>query len=573
MIQGFVSRKQRSGLRTSPYWMMICILAFQTFLPGLMAQQVPAAQAPAAQAQPTPPPQPKEVTTPANKQGSYVAVAEASGKALRISLKDTVKMALENNLTIAIQDYEADNYVQMMRGNLGAYDPTFTASLTKDSTTTPNTSPFNQALSGNNMIRGNLRYNFGLQQTIQTGGNWSLAYSTGRGTTNSNSSFFSPSYSAGLTLNFTQPLLKNFRTNSTRRQIKITKLDANTNDITFEDSVTTVIKNVQDAYWDLVYAIRQHEIRRNSLELANIQLENNRRRVEIGTMAPIEITSAESTVSVRAQSLIAAEENIHTLENRLKAMISRDAHSDVWDNTLIPLDEPVFIQNDTTLGQAIDAALTNRPEIRKMQNEMTKLDINENYYRNQKRPQVDFVGQLGSTGQSGEITAVGEGKVLPEFIGGVGTAYSQVGQWKYRNYSVGVQVTIPIRNRTVEASLAQQLIAKRQYEKRLRDTQQTLQVEVRNAFQAIETNQKMVETAQKGLQLAKEQLDGENKRFEAGLSTTFMVLTYQDQYGTAQGSYLQALVNYRKSLAQLYKVMFKTLDRNDIEIAKAQPGM
>lgn len=573
MIQGFVSRKQRSGLGTSPYWMMICILAFQTFLPGLMAQQAPAAQAPAAQAQPTLPSQPKEVTTPANKQGSYVAVAEASGKALRISLKDTVKMALENNLTIAIQDYEADNYVQQMRGNLGAYDPTFTASMTKDSTTTPNTSPYNQSLSGANMVRGNFRYTFGLQQTIQTGGNWSLSYNTGRGTTNSNSSFFSPSYSAGLTLNFTQPLLKNFRTNSTRRQIKITKLDANTNDITFEDSVTTVIKNVQDAYWDLVYAIRQHEIRRNSLELANIQLENNRRRVEIGTMAPIEITSAESTVSVRAQSLISAEESIRTLENRLKAMISRDAHSDVWDNTLIPLDEPVFIQNDTTLGQAIDAALTNRPEIRKMQNEMAKLDINENFYRNQKRPQVDFVGQMGSTGQSGEITAVGEGKVLPDFIGGIGTAYTQVGQWKYRNYSVGVQVSIPVRNRTVEANLAQQLIAKRQYEKRLRDTQQTLQVEVRNAFQAIETNQKMVETAQKGLQLAKEQLDGENKRFEAGLSTTFMVLTYQDQYGTAQGSYLQALVNYRKSLAQLYKAMFKTLDTNDIEIAKAQPGM
>ena len=556
----------------SSLMMMCCLLFSGLSFVDLQAQQAPTAAKPEA-ATPQLPPQPTEITSPAPKQESFVAQAEASGKALRLSLRDSVKMALENNLTIAIQDYESDNYVQRMLGDRGVYDPVLTASMTLSNNINPNTSPYNQSLqgAGANLQSGILSYSAGMQQVIPSGGNWSFAYDTSRRTTNSNSSFFSPSFNAGLTVRFTQPLFRNFRTNNSARQIKITKLDANTNDITFEDQVTTVIKNVQDAYWDLVYAIRDHEIRRNSLELAKIQLDNNRRRVEIGTLAPIEITSAESTVSTREQSLIAAMERIHVIGNRLKQFISRDAHAELWNNIVIPTDEPVFIQSDVSLAQAIDSALTSRPEVRKMKNEIDKLDINENFYRNQKRPQVDFVSSFGSIGQSGEITAVGTGKILPRFIGGIPTAYSQIFSFDFRSYQAGVQVQIPVRNRSVEANLAQQMIAKRQYEKRLRDTEQTIQVDVRNAYQSIETNRQMVATAKKGLELAKEQLFGENKRFEAGLSTTFMVLTRQDQYEQAQGSELQSLVNYRKSLAQLYKAMFKTLDKNDIQIAKSQP--
>ncbi len=560
-------------LQRSNYMALVYFIAiFSLFCLNLAAQQPAVPATPADQvATPPSPPQPKEITNPAPKQDSFVAKAETSGKGFRLTLRDAVKMALENNLTIAISDYESENYFQRMRGDQGVYDPALVSSVTLNSNVTPNTSPYNQSLQGSNLTRGNLLYSFGLQQVIPTGGNWSLSWDTTRGTTNSNSSFFSPSYNAGFTFRFTQPLMKNFRTNSAARQIKLTKLDANTNDITFEDQVTTVIKNVQDAYWDLVYAIRDHEIRRNSLELAKIQLDNNRRRVEIGTLAPIEITNAESTVSTREQTMISALERISTIQNRMKQFISRDAHSSLWDNILIPTDEPVYIQSDVTLAEAVDSALTNRPEIRKMKNEITKLDVNENFYRNQKRPQVDLITSLGSIGQAGDVTSVGEGKVLPRFIGNMFTAYGQIMTFDFRNYSVGLQVTIPVRNRSVEANLAQQLIAKQQYQKRLRDTEQTIQVDVRNAYEAIQTNRQMVETAKKGLQLARDQLDGENKRFEAGLTTTFMVLTRQDQYEQAQGSELQSLVNYRKSLSALYKAMFKTLDKNDIEIAKSQP--
>ena len=565
----------------------ICLLSHMLLGSLTMAQnpaQAVAGQQPAAAQNPDP----KAQQAKAAPTGlSYVAEAEKSGKGMRVALKDAIKMALQNNLTIAIQEYESENYEQRMIGDRGAYDPNMTFSLATTSRTNPNTSPFNQSIGGSgNLTNKSLQWSFGLSQVLPTGANYSMSYSTNRATSNSNSTYFTPSYGLNMTMNFTQPLLRNFRINSTKRQIRITKLDANSNDITFEDSVTAVIKSVQDAYWDLVFAIRNHEILRNSLELAKVQLDNNRRKVEIGTLAPIEITSAEATVSQRDQSLIAGLERIHVLENNLKRLLSRSSQADIWDKILVPTDEPTYTKVDIQLGEAIQSAIENRPELRKMRNELTKMDVNESFYRNQKRPSVDFVASFGSTGTAGGLSPAGQSCTIgrnpdgsailgpcvsADFIGGMGTAAGQVLGMDFTNWSVGAQVTIPLRNRSNESQLAQQLIAKRKYQKQLSDQEQAIQVEVRNAYQAIETNRQRVNTAEKGVQLAKEQLDGENKRFEAGLSTTFLVLDRQDRYQQAEGTYLQALVDYRKTTAALYKAMFKTITQNDIEVAKAQP--
>lgn len=504
----------------------------------------------------------------APRPGSYVAEAEKSGNVLKMTLKDAMKLALQNNLTIAIQDYESDNFEQRKIGDLGVYDPTLAFNMTFNSRANPNTSPFNQAIGAASLTSRTLNYAWELQQNIPTGANYRVQYQSNRQTSNSNSTFFSPRYDVGLNFNFTQPLVRNFRINNAKRQIKITKLDSQSNDITFEDQVTAVVKNVQDGYWDLVFAIRDHEIRRNSLELAKIQLDNNKRKVEIGTLAPIEITSAEATVASREQSVIAGLQRIHELENRLKQLLSRNSQSDIWDKIVLPTDEPLYTPTNIQLKDAVQTALANRPELRKTRNELAKMEVTESYYQNQKRPQVDFVGSFGTVGVAGGVTPVGQGRVVDRFIGGPFKANKQLFEADFRSWSVGVQIQIPLRNRTVESSLAQQLIFRRKLQKTLTDLEQGIQVEVRNAYQAIETTRQRVEAAHKGVQFAQEQLYGENKRFEAGLSTTFLVLDRQDRYEQAQGDELRALVDYRKTVAALYKAMFQTIDKNDIEIAK-----
>ncbi|PYU89583.1 MAG: hypothetical protein DMG08_20975 [Acidobacteria bacterium] len=501
---------------------------------------------------------------------SPIEEAEKNGTALRLSLKDISKLALQNNLDIAISDTNEELYQQKVIQAYGPYDPQFIIGLGYGSSKSPNTNLATASAVGNFNQFERANWNVEFVQNIPTGGGFAIDYNTNRSDTTQAFALFTPQYNSSATIRLTQPLFRNFRTDQIRSNIKMANLDTKLNDSQFKQKVVDTITRIQHEYWDLVNAIRDYEIKRESVKLAQITLENNKKKVEIGTLAPIGITEARAEVSSREQEMIASEETIFSAQNSLRALISNDRNADIWRQTIIPTDSPEFKEVKVQLDTAIETALASRPELEQLTLSLQKTDINYNFNRDQKRWQFDLVGSFGAVGVAGpqSFSPDGTPRIGPEFVGGLGNAYKVLFREGLTNWSVGFNVQIPLRNRSLEAYMAQLKIQKRQTLINRKVTEQQIIVEIRNAVQALETNKKRVETARVARELAEEQLDGETKRFQAGLSENFRVLGRQRDLSVAQGVELDTLIAYKKSAIDLQKAMYTLLEANDFEIAK-----
>ncbi|MBZ5496072.1 MAG: TolC family protein [Acidobacteriia bacterium] len=501
--------------------------------------------------------------------------AEKDGTALHISLKELTKLALQNNLDIAISDTNEAMYQQRVIQTYGYYDPAINLSLSTGSTKSANTnitnqskdkSPFNQ--------RDTAVWNFSITQNIPTGGGITATYNSSRIDTTQAASLFTPQFQASTQIQFTQPLRRNFRIDQTRSNIKLYNLDLKSNDSKFKQSVTSTIASIQSLYWDLVGAIRDYNIKRQSVELARLTVEQNRAKVEIGTLATITVTEALATQATREIDLIRARETIVSTENNLRNMISSDRNSDIWHQTIVPTESPELKEYTVELDEAINAALKNRPELEQYNLQVQQNDITYQLQKNMRKWQFDLIGTFGSTGTAGPQNT--GGSVPPQFVGGIPNAYKTIFTEGLLNWSVAFAVQIPLKNRTVDSQLAQTQISKRQLLMNRTKTEQNIIVQVRNAVEALETSRQRVETAKVSLQFAQEQLDGETQRFEAGMSQNFQVLQRQADLSAAQGAQLQALIAYKKAVITLQQNMYNLLESNDFEIArttgKGMPG-
>jgi len=502
---------------------------------------------------------------------SPIERAERDGTALRISLKEITKLALQNNLDIAISDTNEVFYQQKLIQAFGPYDPALSIGLGVGSSKSPNTNIATASSVSTFSQFDRAYWNVQFQQNIPTGGGFSYSYNTGRSDTNQAFALFTPQYSVSQTLQFLQPLRRNFRTDQIRSGIKLANLDLKINDSQFRRNVTDTIARIQAQDWDLVAAIRDYEIQRESVRLAQTQLENNKMKVKVGTLATIGITEARAEVSAREVELIRAEERINTVENNLRSLISSDRNADIWRQMIVPTDSVDFKEVQISLDEAINAALGNRPELEQVRTRVEQTDVNYRLGQNLKKWQVDFVASIGTVGVAGPQTfdPDGQPRVAPDFVGGVSNAYRTLFSQGLTNWFVGFNVQIPLRNRTQEAQLAQLKVQKQQQLMGLKQIEQQIIVDVRNAVQSLETNKKRVETARIARELAEQQLDGETKRFQAGLSENFRVLDRQRQLSQQQGVELQTLIDYKKSAIDLRRAMYTLLEANDFEIAKS----
>jgi outer membrane protein len=501
---------------------------------------------------------------------SPIELAQKNGTALPLSLKDITKLALQNNLDIAIQDTNEDLYQQKVLQAYAPYDPTMSLNYGVQSSKSANTntaSASNATFNSTDMANWNVNFS----KAVRTGGTFTSSLNSSRSDTNQLFALFTPQYNARGSILFSQPLLRNFKIDSTRANIKLANLDINTNDSQFKQKVNDTVSRIQGLYWDLVSAIRDYEIKRDSVKLAQITLRDNTKKVEIGTLAPIGITEAKAEVANREVELIASEERIYSVENNLRALISSDKNAEIWQKVIVPTETPEFKDYKVELTQAIDTALANRPELEQLSIQMQRADIGDLLYRNNRRWELNLVGGFGATGVAGPQSVdplTGKVKINPDLVGGFSHAYRVLFSQGYTNWSIAFQMVIPLKNTNWESQLAQLKITKRQLLMNRKSTEQTIQVEIRNAVQSIETTKKQVDTATVGRQLAKEQLEGEEKRFQAGLSENFRVLDRQRGLSSAQYTELQALIAYKKAIINLQKAMYTLLEANDFEIAK-----
>jgi outer membrane protein TolC len=549
-----------SGLRAYPRSTVIG-LAFLCLTVNLAG----APQAP-AQAQETAPAQVSSNLPPL--PASPTEAAEKDGTALRMSMKDLTKLALQNNLNIAISDTNEELYGLRIRQAFGPYDPVLALTVGAQNNRSPNTNRSTAALAPYNEV-GSARWNLSYQQSVRTGGTISAFLNSNRAQTNQQFALFSPQYNTNTMVQFSQPLLRNFRIDQNRGTIKLANLDLKLNDSTFKQNVVDTIARIQSLYWDLVGVIRDYDIKRESVRLAQISLRDNRKKVEIGTLAPISITEAQAELASREVDLIVAEERIINVENSMRNLISNDRTADIWQQVIVPTDAPEFKEYKVELQQAIDTALSNRPELEQLSLKMQQNDVSYAMYKDRSKWQVDLVGQVGSVGVSGPQTEVGGIPTIPpDLVGGPWHSYNVLFTQGFVNWFAGFNIQIPLRNTALDSQLAQVKVQNRQMMMNRRVTEQQIQTDIRNAVQAIETNKKRVDTARIARELAQEQLTGEEKRFQAGLSENFRVLDRQRGLSQAQGVELQSLIAYQQSIITLQRTMYTLLEANDFEIAK-----
>jgi len=501
---------------------------------------------------------------------SYKTIIERAreqGITRDLTLDECIRMALENNLEIELVRYQPFLSQESLNAALGAYDFVMDSSIGYQRFESPNTNVVNAAFIGNNIVRDGYSFDVSVTKALSTGGSVTVSMSDNRTTSTFNTT--DPVYAANIQANFVQPLWKNFRIDSTRRSIIQARRDLEISEIDFQDQVSETVRTVEDVYWGLVNAIEQQNIQLQSRELALVQLRDNQKRVEIGTLAPIEITRTKSEVAQAEQGVIAAESSIIQSMNRLKNLILKDSGHLLWQQVLIPVDRPVITEQIPTEEEALETASQRRPEIKNLQISLSKNDTDIEYYENQTKPQLDLEASYTTQGTAGPNFEPGVGpggEIIPNpFRGGWGTVYEQIFKQNYPGVSVALSFRYFFGNNTAKANLASAKIQKDINLTTLQQTRQGIRVEIVSAIYTLRTSQQNLESAIIARQFREEQLEGETKRFQAGLATNFEVLQAQRDLAQSRAAELSARIELKQAIVALQRFMFTNLDKYDIE--------
>jgi len=596
--------------------------------PSVVPQSSPATPTDASQPTPTPvsgdatqePPEPVFPTVqpkPLPPMPNLTRLGVTSTDTLTLSLNDAIKRALENNNDIEVARDDVRFAETRLRSLEGIYQPIFSITPQIDKRITPQQSSLGG--SGQSGTTTNTTYTLSPsvnKQFGRGGGNYTLSFANQHTDTSSTFSFINPFYSSNLSLTFTQPLWRNRSIDNTRRQIRIQKKRLEQSDADFRLRTIDVISRVQQAYWELVFALRDQQ---NQLANLNLSRENLRRveaQITVGTQAPLARAEVQTELANRESSLLVAVQNVSIAENNLKQLIVKDATAPEWSAQITPTDTPKFDANPVNLNDALKEARENRPELRRLrlQNDINKIDMQ--YFKNQTRPQVDLQSTFATTGLAGkdvsgaplagtlfpliggnpdtnasafllqQIRDIQNRAAFPlavvplvpssggppsDLIGGYGKDLSNLFSFRTRNVTVGVAIQFPFKNQTAEADLAGARIQKEQLEASMRSQDQVIEVDVRNAAQNVETSRRRVLAARDARANAEMQLEGEQRLYQVGRSTTFLLFQRENALTNARNAELRAETDYNKALADLQRATSTTLRANNVIVDTPTP--
>jgi outer membrane protein TolC len=506
------------------------------------ATPAPAQDAPApAGTQATPP------TTPAS--------TTAIGPELRLSLDEAVQRALENNADLAVARYNPDLSEQNVVGALGAFDPIVYSNVNRSSTDTEGTS----TLSGGDVINTKQTvWNFGTQVPVRpTGGAFTVDFNNFKRDTNNLFTTLNPQYNSSLNLSLDQPLLRNFRIDAARNQLRIAKKNREISDVQFRESILTTVAQVKIYYYQLIYSIDALAAAQKSLQLAQRLLEENEIRVKVGTMAPLDVVEARSEVATREEGVILAENNLSQAEDNLRQAIFPQNDAAMWSTRIVPADRPSAEPVVVELQSAVKNALENRTDVVAARKGLERADFNVQFTRNQLLPDVNLSAGYGSQGAGG-TQIIREppfgGEVVGTLPGGYGDALDEVFGRDFPAWRVGVQFAYAIPNRSQKAAAASARLSKEQALASYRRLELNVAAEVRTAFRGVESGFKRVQSTRAARILQSERLDAEEKKFAAGMSTNFLVTQAQRDLANAEVAEIQAVAEYRISLVNFQRV-------------------
>ena len=532
-----------------------------------------------------------------------VGVAEA---ARELTLGDAIRLALEQNNDVEIARLDVGAASQDVRAAEGAFDPLLLPSLLYQRATTPVTSSIGGAAQGalsQDELAANLQF---MGRAPRLGSRLTVDLTAERLATNNQFARLNPQFPASLSATYVQPLLRNLRIDEDRRQVELARRAQDLTDAQLSQVLVEQLTQVEEAYWELVYAASNVDVQIDALAQARGQLESNERQALEGTLAPIDVVEAQTQVATFEQSAANAQQTLTDAENRLKSLILTDRHAPMWNQPLTPRGASDRSLPALSLDEALKSALARRPELARMTALEQQNEVDRRFFRDRARPRVDLVGTYALAGLAGTRLVTGGGPLLNEadaalyarlndlsvraglpgldvpdgpgdsslpesFEGSLSSAFSNLLSRRYPTAAVQLQMELPVRNRTAEADIARSDIARQQLDRQRRQLEQAIEVEVRGALQRVQSSERRLAAASSAMRSANEQYESERRRFEAGLSTVFFVLQRQTALVAARGQELRARADLNQAAALLDRSVGGTLERHGVQMTPPAP--
>jgi outer membrane protein TolC len=500
---------------------------------------------------------------PADEQTRPTAAPIPAGTPVELTLQEATTRALERNLELAVERLNPQTFDLNIARIRAAYQPLATTTFGQQSRVQAPTSTLN---GGSIVDNDTTTYNAGIAQALPWGGgNVAFQFNNNKQVTSNLFANYNPAYNTNFNLSFTQPLLRGFLIDNNRQQLRVTAISRDISEIQLRGTIATTLATVRNSYWELLYALQAVEVARGSLALAEKLVEDNRARVEIGTMAPLDVVQAEAEAATRRQTLAQAEATWRTSELALKRLIVNGTDDPLWRASINPVDRPVFAPEPLDVEGAVRRGLSNRTDLEQARRQIDSNDVTISLLRNQRLPNVEMAASYGAVGLGGtQYRRQGSGVtsvIIGTLPGGYGDAWRTLSARDFPNWNVQLNVSYPIGTSAAEANYARARVQRNQAAAQLRALELQVATDVTNAALQVENGLKRYEAATAARQLAQTRLEAEQSRFDVGLSTNFFVVQAQRDLSTAQNSELRALLDYRRALVDYERVQESPANR------------
>jgi outer membrane protein TolC len=482
-------------------------------------------------------------------------LAPAKAGTLRLTLDEAVRRAVENNPELAIVRLGTEVEAARVGESWSAFTPVFSTAFGRSSTSTP---PANLLLGERGVDVDDLFSSTGVRQRLPWGsGTWSVSWETSRTTTNNPITSFDPSLQSGFLLAFSQPLLKDRKMDAARHQYTIARRNLQTSDLRFREAVVQTVAAVKQTYWTLKAARANVGVQERSLALAQELARENKVRVDAGQIPPLDLVQADAEVAQRRENLIRARTTADDAEDALRRLIVDPADGAFWQVPLDPIDEATPIETLPDINAAVAKALNERYDLARAGHELENTRTTIDFLRNQRLPDVRLETSYQGSGLAGTQFLRSGG--FPGLVTGtrdrsLGAALGQVFTNDFPTWSLGLTVSYPLGRSYEAASLARAEVERRQAAQKIASLRVQAAETVRRAGRQIHSTAERVEAARAGATLAQERLESERRRFDVGLSTTFLVTQAQRDLLEAQVNLLQTTLDHESALVNFEAV-------------------
>jgi HAE1 family hydrophobic/amphiphilic exporter-1 len=534
--------------------------ATATLLALLLVQSTHAsAQAPAQ-----PPANPNPPTGTSTPVAAAPATQAQTGTVLRMTRDEAIQMAVENNPDLAVSRYDPAISETQVAAARSAFLPTLQSAVTRNSELAP---PVNLFSGTSGLQTDYWSSSVGVRQQMPWGGgNYLFSWDSSRTTTDSLISSFNPSLASSLQIAFSQPLLRDFKIDPARAQLDLSRRNREIADTRLTETSVNTKADAERAYWALVAAIARVDVEQRSVDLA-LELERtNRARVDVGQSPPLDLVAARAEVAQRRENLIVARTNARQAEDLLRTLTIDAKRDDFWNIHIEPADTTPAVGGPPNVDAAVTRALAERTDLIRTRKEILNTVTNISLTRAQTLPDLRIEANYLTDGAGG-TRLLREGTFPGTVVGSQVTSFSNVlGQLfsaDYPTWTLGLTLNYPLGNSTAHANHARAQIEREQSQARLRSLEISAVREVRDAASRVEQNQQRIETTKLGRELAEQRLEAEQKRFEVGLSTSFLVIQAQRDLAIARNNELQALLDY-----QLANIGFETAQQTSASASR-----